>query len=445
MLRQQLRAVSSLLSTMTLIGLCVGMTSTLLSLRATIEGFSTMTTGVIMSAYFIGFLFGTTRAPKDIRRVGYIRAFGGLAAIASAAVLIQSIWIDPTIWFITRFISGFALSAMFVIAESWLNTMADNKNRGTMLSVYLVLIYGGLIAGQLILGIADPATFVPFVIIALLINVSLIPILATISVEPTAQKPRKVPVRFLLKQTPLGIVGIFVAQACYAMFYAIGPVYAIYIGLSVPQVTVFMAAFIFGGLVLQTPVGLLSDRFDRRLVLAGVTAFGAITAFVLASLDGTAPLLIFAFMAILGGCLLPVYSLAMAHTNDYLETDQMIGATGSLIKVGGVGAIIGAPSVAALMQFGAVEFFFILMGVLSALICLYAVYRTTIRAKAPEQEHTILTSLAPAPPSEELLSSMADTYEHDDEENAPHVPLDNVPEVDIPALHDEETNPSGSR
>ncbi|RUO33278.1 MFS transporter [Aliidiomarina soli] len=433
MLRQQLRAVSSLLTTMTLIGLCVGMTSTLLSLRATIEGFSTMTTGIIMSAYFIGFLFGTTRAPKDIRRVGYIRAFGGLAALASAAVLLQSVWVDPVVWFLARFVSGFAISAMFVIAESWLNTMADNRNRGAMLSVYLVLIYAGLITGQLILGIADPGTFVPFVIIALLINLSLIPILATISSEPNSASSGKVPIRFLLKQAPLGIAAAFIIQACYAMFYGIGPVYATYIGLSVAQVTIFMAAFIFGGLVLQTPIGLLSDRVDRRLVLAGVAAVGTLTAVVLSRLDGDTPYLIFTFMAILGGCLLPVYSLAMAHTSDYLETEQMVGATGSIIKVGGIGAIIGAPSVAALMQFGAVEFFFLLMASLTAIICLYAVYRTTRRPKAADQGHTVLTSLGHSTPSEELLSSLVESEaEEEDESEAPHVPLDDLPEITIP-------------
>ena len=433
MLRQQLRAVSSLLTTMTLIGLCVGMTSTLLSLRATIEGFSTMTTGVIMSAYFIGFLFGTTRAPKDIRRVGFIRAFGGLAALASAAVLLQSMWVDPIVWFVTRFISGFAISAMFVIAESWLNTMADNKNRGAMLSVYLVLIYAGLIVGQLILGIADPATFVPFVIIALLINLSLIPILASISAEPSSASPKKVPISFLLKQAPLGIAAAFTIQACYAMFYGIGPVYAIYIGLSVAQVTIFMAAFIFGGLLFQTPVGLLSDKIDRRLVLAAVAGLGSVTALILSQLDGSTPYLIFFFMAILGGCLLPVYSLAMAHTNDYLETDQMLGATGSIIKVGGIGAIIGAPSVAALMQFGAVEFFFVLMAALTTFICGYSIYRTTRRAKAVDQSHSVLTSLAPAMPSGEMLASMVEgDAEEENEEDEPHVPLDNIPEVTIP-------------
>ncbi|MCC5879762.1 MAG: MFS transporter [Idiomarina sp.] len=437
MLRQQIRAVSSLLTTMTLIGLCVGMTSTLLSLRATIEGFSTMTTGVIMSAYFIGFLFGTTRAPKDIRRVGFIRAFGGLAALASAAVLVQSIWVDPVVWFVTRFISGFAISAMFVIAESWLNTMADNKNRGAMLSVYLVLIYAGLIVGQLILGIADPATFVPFVIIALLINLSLIPILASISAEPNSSSPKKVPISFLLKQAPLGIAAAFTIQACYAMFYGIGPVYATYIGLSVAQVTIFMAAFIFGGLVFQTPVGLLSDRIDRRLVLAGVAGVGSVIALILSQLDGTTPYLIFLFMALLGGCLLPVYSLAMAHTNDYLENDQMLGATGSIIKVGGIGAIIGAPSVAALMQFGAVEFFFVLMAALTTFICVYSIYRTTRRPKAVDQGHSVFSSLAPATPSGEMLATMveedSDEFAEDDE---PHVPLDDIPEIDIPAYPD---------
>ncbi|MCC5856319.1 MAG: MFS transporter [Idiomarina sp.] len=415
MLRQQIRAVSSLLTTMTLIGLCVGMTSTLLSLRATIEGFDTLTIGIIMSAYFLGFLFGTTRAPKDIRRVGYIRAFGGLAALSSVAVLVQAIWIDPVVWFVMRFLSGFAISAMFVIAESWLNTMADNKNRGAMLSVYLVLIYGGLIVGQLILGIADPATFVPFAIVAMLINLSLIPILASVTVEPTTHSPRKVSLRFLIEQAPLGIATAFIIQACYAMFYGVGPVYAVHIGLSVPQVTIFMAAFITGGLLLQTPIGLLSDRFDRRAVLAGCAGSGAVIALLLSQLNADLPWLIYLAMAALGGSILPLYSLAMAHTNDFLEKDQMIGATGAIIKVGGVGAVIGAPSVAAMMQFGGIAYFFLLMSALSATVAAYALYRITQRKRPVAQAHSVLTALAPAQTSEELLYSLVEDANEDDE------------------------------
>ncbi|RTE87031.1 MULTISPECIES: MFS transporter [Gammaproteobacteria] len=431
MLRQQVRAVSSLLTTMTLIGLCVGMTSTLLSLRATLEGFSTLTTGIIMSAYFLGFLFGSTRAPKDIRRVGYIRAFGGLAALASVSILVQSIWIDPIIWFLFRFLSGFALSAMFVIAESWLNTMADNKNRGAMLSIYMVLIYGGLIVGQLILGIADPGTFVPFAIVAMLINLSLVPILASVTVEPTTHSPKKVSLRVLLEQAPLGIITAFVIQACYAMFYGVGPVYAIYLGLSVPQVTLFMAAYIFGGLVAQTPVGLLSDKFDRRAVLAGCAAASAFFAFVLSQLPATYPWVIYLLMALLGASILPLYSLSMAHTNDFLERDQMIGATGAIIKVGGIGAVIGAPSVAAMMQFGQINLFFILIGILSGGVALYALYRIGKRERATDQAHTAFAALAPAQTSEELVYTLVDEThgqeEDEEQEESPAITVTGPP------------------
>lgn len=423
MLRQQIRAVSSLLSTMTLIGLCVGMTSTLLGLRGTMEGFSTVTIGLIMSAYFVGYLFGATRAPKDIRRVGYIRAFGGLAALASVAVLVQAIWIDPIVWFLMRFVSGFAISALFVIAESWLNTMADNRNRGAMLSVYLVLIYAGLVVGQLILGFADPATFVPFAIIALLINLSLIPILATVTVEPTTHESRKVPLKFLIEQAPLGIVTAFIVQACSAMFYGVGPVYATAIGLNVGQVTVFMAAFLFGGMLSQTPIGLLSDRFDRRLVLACCAIVAAGLALILSQIPASQPILIYVVMALLGGALLPLYSLAMAHTNDYLTKDQMIGATGAIIKVGGVGAIVGAPLAAILMQFGAMYLFFVLMAIFTTTVSAYAFYRISKRDRAPEQVHSPLTALAPAAPSEELLASLVEEANEDFDEPDGNIPV----------------------
>ncbi|WP_404399401.1 MFS transporter [Idiomarina seosinensis] len=415
MLKKQLRSISSLLTSIGLIGMCVGMTSTLLSLRATIEDFGTLVTGFIMSAYFIGFLFGSTRAPKDIRRVGYIRSFGGLAALAAFSVLVQSIWVDPVVWFVMRFVTGFAISGVFVIAESWLNTMADNRSRGILLSIYLVIIYSGLIGGQLLLGVADPAGFVPFAIVALLINLALIPILVSVTVEPTTHDNKKVPIRLLLKTVPLGVVSLFIMQACYAMFYGIGPMYASYIGLSVVQVTFFMSSFILGGLISQAPFGLLSDRIDRRLVITICAMGGAVAAFILSQLGSGNVNLIYLAVGILGAFILPLYSLGMAHTNDYLEKDQMVGATGAIIKISGAGSIIGAPSVAALMQFGAIHFFFLLLGVLTAFVGLYSLYRITRRAKAEEQLHSNFAVLAPAQISDELLTSMAEELPDDEE------------------------------
>ena len=426
MLKKQLRGISSLLSSISLIGVCVGMTSTLLSLRATIEGFGTLVIGFIMSAYFIGYLFGSTRAPKDIRRVGYIRSFGGLAALAAASVLVQAIWIDPVVWFVMRFVTGFAISGIFVIVESWLNTMADNKSRGTLLSIYLVIIYSGLIAGQLILGVADPGGFIAFAIVVLLINLALIPILVSVTVEPTTHENRKVPVKMLLNTVPLGVINAFVMQACYAMFYGIGPMYASYIGLSVLQITFFMSAFIVGGLLSQTPFGLLSDRIDRRIVIAICAAGGTAAAILLAQLGAGNALLIYLVVAVLGAFILPLYSLGMAHTNDYLEKDQMVGATGAIIKIGGAGSIIGAPAVAALMQFGAINYFFLLLGGLTAFVGCYALYRITRRAKAEEQLHSNFAILAPSQTSDELLTSMA--------EEAPDEEDDTEEEVDGTAV-----------
>ncbi|MGM0481871.1 MAG: MFS transporter [Pseudomonadota bacterium] len=415
MLKKQLRGISSLLTSMGLIGMCVGMTSTLLSLRATIEDFGTLVTGFIMSAYFIGYLFGSTRAPKDIRRVGYIRSFGGLAALAAFSVLIQAVWVDPVVWFVMRFITGFAISGVFVIAESWLNTMADNRSRGTLLSVYLVIIYAGLIGGQLVLGVADPAGFVPFAIVALLINLALIPILVSVTVEPTTHENKKVPIQLLLKTVPLGVVSLFVMQACYAMFYGIGPMYASYIGLTVVQITFFMSSFIIGGLISQAPFGLLSDRIDRRFVITICAAGGAISAVILSQLGPGNINLIYVAVGVLGAFILPLYSLSMAHTNDYLEKDQMVGATGAIIKISGAGSIIGAPAVAALMQFGAINFFFLLMGALIAVVGLYSLYRVTRRAKAEEQLHSSFAVLAPAQTSDELLTSMAEELPDEEE------------------------------
>jgi MFS family permease len=422
MLKQQLRAISSLLTSVTFIGICVGMTSTLLSLRATMEDFGTLTTGMIMSAYFIGFLFGTTRAPKDIRRVGYIRAFGGLAALGAASVLIQAVWIDPLVWFVMRFLTGFAMSAIFVIVESWLNTMADNRNRGTVLSVYLVLIYGGLVIGQLLLGIADPSGFVAFALVALLMNLSIIPILISVTVEPTGHEPRAVPLGQLFKIVPLGLVNAFIMQACFAMFYGIGPMYALYIGLTVEQVSLFMAAFILGGLLAQAPIGYLSDRIDRRWIMAASAGLAAVMALILAQLNADTIGLIYLCMGLLGACALPMYSLGMAHTNDFLEKDQMVGATGAIIKVGAMGAIIGAPLVAALMEFGGIDYFFLLLMALTASISLYSLYRIGRRPKARLQTHSAFAMVPPSATSDGVLTALAEEMQEGEAEGPGPMP-----------------------
>jgi MFS family permease len=230
----------------------------------------------------------------------------------------------------------------------------------------------------------------------------------------------------LLNTVPLGVINAFVMQACYAMFYGIGPMYASYIGLSVLQITFFMSAFIVGGLLSQTPFGLLSDRIDRRIVIAICAAGGTTAAILLAQLGAGNALLIYLVVAVLGAFILPLYSLGMAHTNDYLEKDQMVGATGAIIKIGGAGSIIGAPAVAALMQFGAINYFFLLLGGLTAFVGCYALYRITRRAKAEEQLHSNFAILAPSQTSDELLTSMA--------EEAPDEEDDTEEEVDGTAV-----------
>lgn len=437
LLRQQIKNVSSLLTTMGLIGLCVGMTSTLLSIRGALEDFSTLTIGLIMSAYYVGYLFGSTRAAKDIRRVGYIRAFGGLGAIGAVMVLIQAIWIDPTVWLITRFISGFAFSAMFVIAESWLNTVADNKSRGSMLAIYLVLLYGGLIVGQLLLGFTDPTTLVPFVLVAMMINLALIPILASVTIEPTTHEVRKVPARLLIKKAPLGLTGTFMAQACSAMFYGVGPVYAAEIGLDVLQITFFMASYLTGGMLAQAPVGYLSDKYDRRLVLSGAAVLAAIIASLLTFVSDSYPILLYIGMALLGACVLPIYALGIAHTNDYLEKEEMLGATGTIIKVSGVGAILGAPAVAALMQFGEPYYFFTLMASLMLFVSLYAGHQVLSRRKPKTQQVTPLTTVAATHVNvtESFLQTMVESADslQADGENAPN-PLEEHTVLEEPSM-----------
>lgn len=369
----------TLLLGMCIVGICVGVQSSLLGIRANIEGFSTSSIGWIMSGYFLGFFLGSIRAPVIIKRVGHIRAFGALASLASISILIHAVYIDHVVWFLMRFMSGFAFSAIYVVAESWLNDKADNENRGALLSIYMVTMFSGVGGGQFLLNVGSPESFEQFTLISILISAALIPMLVTETSAPTIHVPQKVKVRWLLKHAPLGVLITFLSQCCYASFFGMGAVFLNNEGLNISQTATFIASFVVGGIMMQWPLGRLSDTMDRRIIIAIFGILAALFAFYLSQLTFDNMAQAYIVIALFGACVLPLYSLGMAHTNDYLERDQMIGASSTLVRVGGTGAIIGAPLLAMSMEYLGNHYYFVIIGSFPALISLYAMWRITQR------------------------------------------------------------------
>jgi MFS family permease len=359
-----------------------GLQGTLLAVRADQEGFSTTTTGLIMSTFYAGFLFGSIMTPLITANVGHIRVFAALAALASASILVHAIFVQVPVWLVLRFVSGFCFAGLYIVAESWLNDRATNETRGKLLSLYMVVSYIGVGAGQLLLNMGSPTEFPLFILASVLISVAVVPLLLSAGSPPDFHKSVKIKLVELIRLSPLGIVGMFGVGLVTATFFALGPVYSQRLGLDIENTSYFMASAVMGTVLLQGPIGILSDHFDRRIILTLVTFLTALSA-LLVPLMNESPQLLMLSAALFGGLAFPLYSVCIAHTNDRLDPTQMIAASGGLVLTGGLGAIAGPVLIAVAMDlFGNDALFWSMAGV-HGIISLFALYRMTRRSATP--------------------------------------------------------------
>lgn len=372
-----------------------GLQGSLLGIRASLEGFPTTVTGILMSGYFAGFLVGSVLTPKMVARVGHVRVFAALASLASSAILIHVVWINPASWTVIRLVSGFCYAGLYVVCESWLNEQATNQTRGQLLSIYMVVMLGGAAAGQGLLNVADPGGPNLFILVSVLVSLSLIPMLLSTGRTPPFEAPRPVSIRQLYRVSPTGVVGYFGTMMANGAYFGMGAVYGREIGLSVRDISVFVSLILLGGMFLQWPLGRLSDAWDRRRVLTGVTFAAALFA-VLASAAAEHSLLsLLVLTALFGGTTLPLYSLCIAYTNDYLDRDQIVQASGTLVLIGGIGAVFGPITAALAMQSFGPPGFFWWMATIHAAIGMFALYRMTRRAAMPLAEQGNYVAVAP--------------------------------------------------
>jgi MFS family permease len=353
----------------------MGASASLLGLRAVYEGFDTRVTGLVMSAYYLGFLFGAIRAPKIIRRVGHVRTFAALAALASVTILVHALVIDPWVWGGMRLATGFAACGIYIVVESWLNQVADNRNRGQLLALYMITYHLGMAGGQFVLKMADPGSFELFSLISVLISLAAIPILITAIQMPVFRAPATVSIRTLFRWAPSGVIGAFMVNICYAIIFGMGAVYADQRGFNTADVALFMATLITGGLILQWPMGKISDRFDRRAVIAFASCAAVYCALSIAWHDGPLDNYLLAMTFMFGGFCLPLYALYQSLTNDDLDADKAVGVSSTLLLVGGMGAIIGPVFVSLVMKNWGHESYFMTLALLCSGMAIYAVYR----------------------------------------------------------------------
>ena len=356
-----------------------GLQGTLLGVRGSIEMIDSNTLGLIMSGYYVGFLFGSWYAPLAVGRVGHVRVFAALGSLVSAAFILYAALVNPWAWFALRVVVGACLAGIYVVAESWLNHSATNETRGQTLSLYLIVQMVGLVLGQLLLNVADPADYTLFVLISVLVSVSFAPILLSTSPTPHHQTARSMPLRELIANSPFAAVGMLLLGFTISLLFAMSAVYGVSHGLSVAQTSAFVTAIFLGGLMFQYPLGWFSDRVDRRVLVIGCALVGAVVATLALFVDDDVNLLIgCAFL--IGGMANPMYGLLLAYANDFLEPDQMAGASSGLLFINGAGSVAGPIVVGqAMVVFGDGAYFVALM-VLMASIALWGLWRMTRRS-----------------------------------------------------------------
>ena len=380
----------------------------LLGLRAGIEDFSIIAAGGFMSAYYAGYLFGSKFCAALIYRVGYIRTFAALAALASAMPLLHGLFVDPLAWIPLRAISGLCLAGLYMVMESWINGRATNADRGTWLAVYMIVNLTSLALAQQFLHLAPPTEMGLYVLSALLISFAVVPVALTRSTPPWIPKGRKLSLRQLYRISPLGVTGCFAAGLASGAFWSLAAFMAHEIGFSTTLVAHWMSTVILGGMILQWPIGQLSNRFDRRKIVITASASVAVLSAVIAVLSGEASIYLFPVGFLFGGFLFSLYSLCVAHTNDFMTKDDLISASGGLLFSSGLGAFF-APFIAseAISMFGP-RGLFIHIAVVSMGLAIFGFIRVFARPPVPNEAQGKFVAVPNTTPVAEGLDPRVD-------------------------------------
>ncbi len=365
-----------------------GFQGSLLGVRAVQEEFSLTSTGFMMSGYFVGYFFGAATIPNIISRVGHIRVFAAFASLSSLVILVHSVIINPFVWFLLRVLTGVSMVCIYTVAESWLNDRSSNKNRGSVLSIYMVILYGSIGIGMFLLNFSSPKNFQPFILISVITSAALIPILLTKKKAPTFKKIKAMSLKDLYEASPFGMVSALFYGTLQSALFTLLAVYATSMNFTIFEISLVTFLLAISGAIAQFPIGKISDIYDRRKVIIFST-FGAAIFSVLAILvsrqmylpDGlaTSKTLFYIFFILFSFCSLPMFSLILAHTNDYISKEKFVAAGAGLQFAFGLGAMGGPFLCSIFMDVVGSNGFFIFLFLFHSIIGFFGIYRMKIR------------------------------------------------------------------
>jgi len=378
--------------------------TTLLGIRLSIEEISPDVIGWVLVCYSIGFVLGTLYVQRIIGRVGHIRAFAAFAAMAAVVALMYPMVVSAIFWAVLRVLSGFCIAGVLVVIESWFSSRATNTNRGSLFAVYQVVFYLSAAGGQLLVNVGDPANFLPFSLAAILLAVALIPLALTLMEAPVIEQVHRMSVFKLARESFSGVAGALISGVMIGGFYALGPVYATLVGLDVAKTSTFMASAIVAAMLLAWPLGQVCDRFDRRRVMFWVSLAAASAAIGVAVLGAEKLVVLTVLVGLFTGLSATLYPIAVAITNDRLDSSGIVAASATLLLSYGIGSVIGPIAMAELIHLlGPSGLFYGNAGFL-LLLAVVTSYRITHTEDVPvaDQEHFV----AAMPETSPVLTEM---------------------------------------
>lgn len=370
-----------------------GLHGLLLPLRGQEEGFSTAALGLLGTAWAAGFVAGCLFAPRLVRRVGHVRAFGAFAASGAIIALMTGLLIEPIVWIILRAATGFVMAGAFMVIESWLNERATNENRGTVFGLYMMVTYASIMGGQMVVAFGDVRADQLFMVAGIFFCLSLIPTAVSTADSPKPLQEVSLDVRGLFANSPVSVVGCLLVGVANGAWGTLGAVYGARIGISTASIALMMSLTVVAGAAMQMPIGKLSDMTDRRNVLAAAAVGSALVALLIVFIQPRGAVLVISLTAAYGALAYTLYSIAVAHANDHADPSNFVKVSGGLLLLYGFGTMIGPVVGAVLMDQISPDALFLATAIAHILLAGYTVVRMRARAPVPADERSAFKTM----------------------------------------------------